>query len=233
MYDNPQFVDSETDIAWTGYQGPERRAGAAPQSHCLKRMLDEIDYGMLLVSADQQVLYLNHAAWLELDGEHPLQIIGHALRAQRGQDVAPLHEALVAARRGLRKLLTLGCAEQRVTVSVVPLTAGAQPQAAGQGQSILLVLGKRQVCQSLALQGLARELRLTAAEARVFEQLCGGVRPAAIARQLNVQVSTVRTQVGSIRAKAGAASIGALLRQVAVLPPMVGALRLAAAQAAR
>ena len=160
MYDNPQFVDSETDVAWTVYQGPERRSSAAPQSHCLKRMLDEIDYGMLLVSADQQVLYLNHAAWLELDGEHPLQIIGRALLAQRDQDVAPLHEALVAARRGLRKLLTLGCAEQRVTVSVVPLTAGAQPQAVGQGQSILLVLGKRQVCQSLALQGLARELGL-------------------------------------------------------------------------
>ena len=233
MYDNPHFSDSELDAPWAGYQGPERRADALPQSHCLRRMLDEIDYGMLLVGADQQVLYLNHAAWLELDGEHPLQIMGHALYAQRSQDVAPLYEALVAARRGLRKLLTLGCAGQRVTVSVVPLTAGADPQAVAQGQSILLVLGKRQVCQSLSLQGLARELRLTAAEARVFELLCGGVRPAAIARMLNVQVSTVRTQIGSLRAKAGAASIGALLQQVAVLPPMVGALRLAAAQGAR
>jgi len=35
----------------------------------------------------------------------------------------------------------------------------------------------------------------------------------------------VRTQIGSIRAKTGAASIAELVRQVAVLPPLVGALR--------
>jgi DNA-binding CsgD family transcriptional regulator len=40
-----------------------------------------------------------------------------------------------------------------------------------------------------------------------------------------VAVSTVRTQIGSIRAKAGAGSISELVRQVAVLPPLVGALR--------
>jgi len=40
-----------------------------------------------------------------------------------------------------------------------------------------------------------------------------------------VAVSTVRTQIGSIRAKTGAASISELVRQVAVLPPLVGALR--------
>jgi DNA-binding CsgD family transcriptional regulator len=51
------------------------------------------------------------------------------------------------------------------------------------------------------------------------------VRPTAIARQQNVAVSTVRTQIGSIRAKTGAGSISELVRQVAVLPPLVGALR--------
>ena len=38
-------------------------------------------------------------------------------------------------------------------------------------------------------------------------------------------VSTVRTQISSVRAKTGAASIRALVKQVAQLPPMVGALR--------
>jgi hypothetical protein len=42
-------------------------------------------------------------------------------------------------------------------------------------------------------------------------------------------VSTVRTQIGSIRAKTGANSIRELVRQVAVLPPLVGALRHSAA----
>jgi len=35
----------------------------------------------------------------------------------------------------------------------------------------------------------------------------------------------VRTQIGSIRAKTGVASIRELVRQVAVLPPLVGALK--------
>jgi DNA-binding CsgD family transcriptional regulator len=66
---------------------------------------------------------------------------------------------------------------------------------------------------------------LTPAETRVLELLCAGVRPTEIAGRAGVAVSTVRTQIGSIRAKTGAASIRELVRQVAVLPPLVGALR--------
>jgi DNA-binding CsgD family transcriptional regulator len=59
------------------------------------------------------------------------------------------------------------------------------------------------------------------------------VRPTAIAERQNVAVSTVRTQIGSIRAKTGAGSISELVRQVAVLPPLVGALRGAFVMGAR
>ena len=96
-------------------------------------------------------------------------------------------------------------------------------------RATLLVLGKRQVCEQLSVQSFARSVNLTPAETRVLEQLCRGVRPTTIARQHGVAVSTVRTQIGSIRAKTGAASISELVRQVAVLPPMVNALRGAAA----
>ena len=48
-------------------------------SNCMTRMLDEIDYGMLLVGSDAQVVYFNHAARLELDGQHPLQKAWEAL----------------------------------------------------------------------------------------------------------------------------------------------------------
>ena len=208
-----------------GYLGPERRAAAGALSSCLTRMLDEIDYGMLLVGADAQVLYLNHAARLELDGQHPLQRLGGTLRAQRPQDVAPLYDALAAAQRGLRRLVTLGSGDHRVSVSVVPLPAGAGQRSADEGPATLLVLGKRQVCEQLSVQGYARSVHLTPAETRVLELLCAGVRPTQVALQQKVAVSTVRTQIGSIRAKTGAASIAELVRQVAVLPPLVGALR--------
>ncbi len=212
-----------------GQQPPslERRSGGQ-FSQWLTRMLDEIDYGMLLVSADAQVLYVNHAARHELDGDHPLQLLGHALRAHRPQDVAPLYDALAAAQRGLRRLLTLGEGEHRVSVSVVPLPrADAEPagSAAAGSQTTLLVLGKRQMCAQLSVQGFARSMSLTPTETRVLELLCNGVRPTEIATRQGVAVSTVRTQIGSIRGKTGAASIRELVRQVALLPPLVGALR--------
>jgi DNA-binding CsgD family transcriptional regulator len=203
-------------------RGDPRRSQLA---HCLTRMLDEIDYGMLLVGPDAHVHYSNHAARHELDGEHPLQLAGPTLRALRPEDATPLQDALAAAQRGLRRLVTLGEGVHRVGVSVVPLPENEAERAGGHGPLTLLVLGKRQVCEQLSVHGFARSLNLTPAETRVLELLCAGVRPTAIARQQNVAVSTVRTQIGSIRAKAGAGSISELVRQVAVLPPLVGALR--------
>lgn len=205
-----------------GYAGADRRERSRDAGPWMMRMLDEIDYGMLLVTPDAQVSYLNHAARLELDGQHPLQLLGSTLRAHRALDVAPLYDALAAAQRGLRRLVTLGEGAQRVCVSVVPLpTAGGQVDT----RVTLLVLGKRQVCEQLSVQGYARSVGLTPAETRVLEQLCAGARPGQVAASAGVAVSTIRTQIGSIRSKTGAGSIRELVRQVAVLPPLVGALR--------
>ncbi len=210
------------------YPGPERRATGRDPAAWLARMLDEIDYGMLLVTADARVAYLNRAARLELDGQHPLQLCDQRLGAHSPPDVAPLFDALAGAQRGLRKLLTLGNGAQQVCISVVPLPA--MPAAAanlchGEDALALLVLGKRQVCEPLSVQGYARSHHLTPAETRVLEGLCAGVQPSQIAANASVAVSTVRTQIGSIRIKTGAGSIRELVRQVAVLPPLVGALR--------
>ena len=203
------------------YLGPERRNGNRDPATWLSRMLDEIDYGMLLVTPQGHVTFMNHAARLELDGRHPLQLIANQLGAHRQQDVVPLNEAIAAAQRGLRKLIAVGDGDHRVSVSVVPL-----PECAGRGLPLtLLVLGKRRVCEQLSVQGFARSAGLTPAETRVLEMLCAGVRPSDIARECGVAVSTVRTQIGSIRAKTGATSIRHLVQQVAVLPPLVGALR--------
>jgi DNA-binding CsgD family transcriptional regulator len=59
----------------------------------------------------------------------------------------------------------------------------------------------------------------------VLAALCDGTPPRQIASALGVALSTIRSQLGAIRAKTGAASIRTLVRQVAVLPPLVGALR--------
>ncbi len=214
--------------AFTHYAGPERRAAHAHSRHWLAATLDEIDYGLLLVGADGDALHVNHAARAELDASHPLQLLGRQLRARRPQDAAPLADAMqAAARRGLRKLLTLGEGAHRVSVSVVPLSA---PDA-GSDPVTLLMLGKHQVCEALSVQGFACSHGLTAAETRVLAALCRGEKPTAIAVQVGVRISTVRTQIGNIRLKTGAASIRALVQQVAVLPPLMGVLRGIAGQA--
>jgi DNA-binding CsgD family transcriptional regulator len=216
-------------VATASTMGSMPVAAKAPMKaplHWFAAMLDEIDYGMLLVADDLQVVHANHVARAELDAEHPLQLLGAELRVRRPQDVAPLREALSAARaRGLRRLIRLGAAEQRLSVAVVPLAAVAAGSD-GDGEAMtLLVFGKRQVCETLSTHWFAREHGLTPAEARVLAGLCDGRSPNDIADQQGVAISTVRAQIGAIRSKTGSPSIPALVRQLAVLPPLLGALR--------
>ena len=204
------------------YHGPERRAAPAAGPHWMAAALDEMDYGVLLLHRDSQVLHVNHAARTELDDQHPLHVLGGRLRVRRSLDLAPLNDALCsAAVRGLRKLLTLGEGTHRVSVSVVPLAT----KSTHADPVVLVILGKRQVCEVLSVQGFARSHGLSAAESRVLALLCHGTPPNEIAAQIGVAISTVRSQIGNIRIKTGAESIRALVRQVAVLPPLMGVLR--------
>ncbi len=199
------------------YSGPERRTASVGLWRWLAAALDEIDYGIVLLGADGLVRHANQAARDELDEQHPLALLHGELRARRGPDAQALLGALHdAEHRGLRRLLTVGDGAQQASVSVVPL---------GLPGATLVILGKRRVSAELAVQGFARLHGLTGGEARVLSHLMGGARPAAIAAEHGVALSTVRTQIGSIRLKTGAASIRALVEQVARLPPLMTRLR--------
>lgn len=222
------FVGERSSRAGAGlafaYCGPERRAAASQSARWLALMLDEIDYGMVLVTDGARVLHVNHAACAEIDSGHPLCLHGDALHARLPADAPALQDALQAAQRGLRRLLTLGEPGRSFALAVVPLG----PLAIGAPKATLLLLGKRQVCESLSVQWFARCHALTAAETRVLEALCLGLDPREVAEQHGVGLATVRTQIGSIRTKTGAESIRDLVHRVAVLPPMVSSLRAAA-----
>jgi DNA-binding CsgD family transcriptional regulator len=220
--DVSQFADTVTLASANALPSAVPRALPDRALRWFAATLDEIDYGMLLLSDEVRVMHVNHAARTELDAAHPLQLLGRELRARRPQDVLPLADALhAAARRGLRKLLALGDGAHRISVSVVPLS---RPDDAD-GPVTLLMLGKRRVCEVLSAQGFAKSHGLTAAEARVLTALCRGTPPLAIAAEVGVAISTVRTQIGNIRLKTGATSIRALVQQVAALPPLMGVLR--------
>lgn len=194
----------------------------AQQDRSLWRLLvaalDEVDYGMLLLADGDTVCHANRAAGRELDGGHPLQLLGDQLRARHGRDVAPLRAALEGASvRGLRRLLQVGEGERATMVAVVPLTSVVD----GTRLPTLLTFGKRHVCEQLSVQAFACAHGLTPAEAAVLQRLCSGERAHEIADHQGVAISTVRTQIGSIRNKTAAPSVRELLAQVARLPPLV------------
>jgi DNA-binding CsgD family transcriptional regulator len=192
-----------------------------PSAPWLAMMLDEIDYGMLLLSDESNVLHANHVAKSELDASHPLQLLGRQLRVRQTTDLAPLRSAIAdATQRGLRRLVALGSGAQRITLAVVPLRGSV-----GEDPLTLLVFGKRCMCSALTSHWFARDHGLTPAETRILAALCEGRAPGSIAASQGVALSTVRSQIGSIRTKTGSESIRALVRQVAVLPPLVSALR--------
>jgi DNA-binding CsgD family transcriptional regulator len=206
-------------------------AGAAALSACetrarmLERMLDIVDYGMLLLQPNGRVAFANPMARTELE-QHPLlQLQGAALLVRDACDAAPLRDALACAlHKGCQKMLTLGDeATQMLSIAIVPIFDDAGGGASG----VMLVLGKRHVCDELSVEAFARQHRLTAAELRVLKLLCAGGRPSQIAGSVGVAMSTVRTQVASILEKTGLSGIGALLREVSRLPPMRSLLRAA------
>ncbi len=204
------------------FAGPERRLVESPALRRMSQMLDEIDYGMLLLSGQMRVVHVNKAARCDLNAQHPLQLLGTQLRARHAHDALSLDNALVgAAQRGLRRLLNLGDDIQRISVSVVPLPELAQEPP----HAVLLVLGRRRMCEELTVDCYARSHGLTAAESAVIKGLCADLSPRQIAQRQGVGLATVRTQIGSIRFKTGVGSIKALVRQVAMLPPLVSALQ--------
>jgi len=191
----------------------------------LGRMLDVVPYGMVLMHDDGRVVFANSAARQELDEQHPLQWLGGHLKVRRPHDVAAFRDAVsAAATRGLQRMVTLGdAATETVAVAVAPATEPV-PGCTG---CVMLVFGKRRICENLSADAYARAHGLTPAEARVLKQLCGGRKPTDIAREQGVAVCTVRSQIGGIRQKTGAADIAALVQTVAKLPPLMMVLRAA------
>ncbi len=200
---------------------PERRQAGSLTSHWMSLVLEELDYGVLLLTADGRVIHCNLAARRNLDADHPLELVDNQVRSRDAKDAPALADALHGAQHdGRRCLLRLGEGAAKANVVVVPLNRDVAQAA------VLLVLERRQLCGELAAQWFALRYGLTPTETEVLKALSAGARPSDVAAQQGVAISTVRTQIQSIRAKSGADSIGELLRQLAMLPPLMSALRM-------
>ena len=195
-------------------------------SAMLAAMLDEVDYPMLLVSAGLALAYSNKAGRRRLADSAVFCPTATALRLRDAADHAALGRAVAAAcQQGLRTMLQVRDASGRSdgpsSIAIVPVQHGAGSPWA------LLTLAKPALCEQLSVQGFGRAHGLTASELRVLDALCTGRTPRAVASDHGVLLSTVRTQITSLRAKCGARDIRELLRRVAELPPLVNVLQAA------
>jgi len=185
-------------------------------------VIDQIDQGLALLSADARVLLTNQAFRRACTSSGVVSVENQQLRVPAEQRDALLR-ALQMARLGRRTLLDLHAGEQRLWLATVPL--GGSATAAR--RQVLVVLGRRQLCEQVSLALFASSHRLTSAEAAVLTHVCHGLCPEEIARSTQVAVSTVRTQICSIRQKTGTSSVGDLVRVLAALPPLPPVMMLA------
>ncbi len=186
----------------------------------LRAALNQVDYGLAVVAIDtRQLLFANApaAAALQLGNAQKtgLCMEDGFLRPCRRADVEQLHLALQNTKVGQRGLLKFkGRSDAQgadCSVAVMPLSSPG---------FALLAFSKQQMCDSTTVTLFARERGLTSAEGQVLAQICKGLRPQQIATCHGVQVSTVRTQLRSIRHKTASDSVRELVQKVSILPPL-------------
>lgn len=200
----------------------ERRRASPSGSSLLMRMLDEIDYGLMLVAADGHLRYANRLALLELAAGGPLRLAGGLLCVHPEGEQGRLRVAQADAARGLRTLVKLGHNGSTLLLAVIPMDSAIE---VSDPPTSLLVFNKREACAELTIAFYARSNGLTATESTVLRQLSQGLKPKDIASAHGVALSTVRSQISSIRAKTHTASIRDLASRVASLPPFASALK--------
>ncbi len=183
----------------------------------LSSVIDEIDYGIVLL-VGARVRCLNRVARAQL-ADGALRLEGDLLVARGDANVQAWRKALEAAGcRGLRQMVALRAAADTLHVAVVPLAAAGD---GAEEATVMVVLGKRGVCPDLTAHWFCRHHGLTAAESRVLADLLEGLPASTIARRNGVALSTVRTQISSIRSKTSIRGVRQLLVAAATLPPVV------------
>lgn len=188
-------------------------------------LLDEIALGLIVCDRYGRLQFVNPAADQELASERVLGRLGHSLCCT-GTESSSLDRALHrAANKGLRQLLILTNAADSLMVAVIPLIVDN-----GIGPMLMLVLGQRGACSALGLEMLSGVYGLSLAERRVLCGLVADTSPRDIAASGGVSLSTVRTQIASIRTKFGVRNIEGVLIRVAEVPMVPSALRRQAAQ---
>ena len=180
-------------------------------------LFDQIGSGLVVCDGDGHIRMANRAARAELHAARLLHDNGGLLQRAAAAEGELATALRAAATKGRRSLVRLVAGSDRLHVSTLPLAGDLGPL-------VLVVLGRRRACSELELELLAGSYGLTQAERRVLGGLIQEERPSEIAERHAVKLSTVRTQISSIRAKLGTRSVEGLLLRAAEVPAMPPAL---------
>lgn len=188
----------------------------------LLRALDEVDYGVLIIDAQGTILHANHLARHELASGRMLMSYGNSLLGSNAEFTSQLQNAMEAAFRGQRRLVLLNKGERELSLAFTPLSHPLEADT----PTVLVMLSRQSACDNLAVRMFARTIGLSPSEEAVLMGLCRGLEIPEIAAEHGVAPSTIRSQIKTLREKAGSPSIRRLLQRINSLPPVVPALRI-------
>jgi DNA-binding CsgD family transcriptional regulator len=188
----------------------------------LLRVMDEIDYGVLVIDGHGRLRHANHLARHEMASGRLIVCHGNVLLGTTTEYTEMIQSAMEQALRGQRKLLLLEKDDKELSMAFIPLSHPLESDA----PSVLVLLSRQSACENLAVRMYARAQHLSPSEESVMMGLCRGLSIPDIAQNHGVAQSTVRSQIKALREKTGCSSIRKLLQRVNSLPPVVPALRI-------
>ncbi|MFM1989736.1 MAG: hypothetical protein RJA99_2693 [Pseudomonadota bacterium] len=209
-----------------------RTAWSDEVADAMRLALDELDYGLMLMTASGRLLQSNEIASSLLAAGRGLRLVGEHVVGVGDSAQSRWMAALRDAHRGIRRLVLVGEGEAALPIAVCPLVGASGGAGDAPPPPLLAMSARRGNCEELSIQAFGREHRLTPAEIEVLSRLMAGASPQSIAFALGRSESTVRTQVRAILGKTATRSIRNLLLRVARLPP-IRPLRLERATSAR
>lgn len=202
------------------------RSAQAPLQLFLSRMLDEIDYGMILLDAKGCVWHANHLARAEIGNGQILHVEEGRLCTRVAGKNTGLQQAIRRASQGARSLIVLRAAQREQAACELALVPMGHPlEALGNALPVLAITSRQTLCEPISIQFFAQAHGLTTAEKNVLIALSQGLEVEEIARQRGITEATVRTQVKQLRIKTQCGSIREILAKLSTLPPVVSSIK--------
>ena len=189
----------------------------------LENILEEIDYGVIVIRSSGSLLLANQLAKAELEASLCIRNHNDKLSAHSAKNMLAIEHAILDAKNGLRRLVQISSSSGNLTLSFAPLDGIHDcPQSPGEipAQLVLVLIGKHTACNPATLTGFGQIHGLTRAEQRLLPAICQGASIKEMAKHHRVSVCTVRVHLRSIRSKTGSASLRPLMLQMTTLPPL-------------